>query len=95
MRKLTDATAAIDGAFRKRLLIPNYAAGKNALVIQTQGRLSRALRRHIAFELGSKIPVRGTNHHIGIVYEYKHLGTFASSNSEATPSAYWVSPTCM
>lgn len=72
--KLVDATTIIGAAFRKRLLIPNYAAGKSSLAIQTSGELSRALKKFLLLAMNSQIPIR----------EYKHLGALAASNASLT-----------
>jgi hypothetical protein len=78
---LADSVTTIDHSFRKRLLTPNYAPGKSALVVQTSGRYLLALKRHLLLGQGSCIPIRGTEHKVSIVFDYRHLGTLAAANA--------------
>ena len=78
---LADSVTIIDRAFRKRLLMPNYSPGKSALVVQTGGRYSQALKRHLLLDQESCIPIWGSDHKISIVFDYKHLGTLAAANA--------------
>ena len=78
---LSEAVTIIDNTFRKRLLVPNYAPGKSALVLQAHGRHSHALRRHLVLDKNATIPIMGSGHAINIVFDYRHIGTLAAANA--------------